>query len=150
MPEVTHRLYSWRDDPAVPAFPDEAPLFVFDGHCVLCSGGSAFIMRRDKGGRVRFASAQSPLGAALFRHLGVDSDATYLFIHRGRAWTKSAGYLHLFRALGGWLRLLEVGAIVPERPCDWVYDRVAANRYRWFGRSDHCALLTPEQRRRLL
>ncbi len=150
MPRVPHPPYSWRSDPHVPAWPDDRPLFVFDGHCVLCSTGAALLMRRDRTGRVSLASAQRPLGAALFRHFGIDSDTTYLFIDRGQAWTKSAGYLHLFRALGGWWRLLEVETIIPERLRDLVYDRVAANRYRWFGRAEQCELLTPEQRRRLL
>ena len=107
-------------------------------------------MRRDREGRIAMASAQSPLGAALYRHFGLAVDDTFLFLWRGRAFTKSAGYLALFAALGGWWHLLRVEAIIPERLRDWLYDRVAANRYRWFGKVESCELLTPEQRRRLI
>lgn len=150
MPKLAGPAFSWRSDPAVPAFPDDRPLFLFDGRCVLCSGGASFIMRHDRIGLVNFASAEAPLGAALFRHLRVDSNATYLLIDGGAAWSKSAGYVQLARRLGGWWRLIEIGRLIPERLRDWAYDLVAANRYRWFGAAEHCALLTPEQRRRLL
>jgi len=150
MPELERPPYSWRDDQAVPAFDDARPLFVFDGVCVLCSSGSAFVMRRDREGRVNMASAQSPLGAALYRHFGIALDESYLFLRDGRAFTKSAGYLALFGALGGGWRLLNVMRLLPERARDWLYDRLAANRYRWFGKAEYCALLTPEQRARLL
>jgi predicted DCC family thiol-disulfide oxidoreductase YuxK len=150
MPELAGPAHGWRSDPAVPPFDDGAPLFVFDGICVLCSGGAAFVMRHDKAGRVRMASAQSPLGRALYRHFGLEMDESYLFLADGRAFTKSAGYLALFDALGGWWRLLKVSAVLPEAVRDWLYDRIAANRYRWFGKADYCALLTPDQRARLI
>lgn len=150
MPELDRPDHSWHDDPAVPAFDDGKGLLVFDGVCVLCSSSSAFVMRRDKARRINMASAQSPLGAALYRHFGLAPDDSYLFLNGGRAFTKTAATFALLRALGGGWRLLGVGRVVPERLRDWLYDRVAANRYRWFGKADHCALLTPEQRARLL
>jgi len=150
MPELPGQPYAWRVDPAVPAFDDARPLFVFDGVCVLCSGGAAFVMRHDRAGKVHMASAQSPLGQALYRHFGLEMDESYLFLAVGHAFTKSAGYLALFDTLGGGWRLLKAGAILPERARDWLYDRIAANRYRWFGKADYCALLTPDQRARLI
>lgn len=150
MPELAHPPFSWRGDPAVPAFDDSKPLLVFDGVCVLCSSGAAFVMRHDWEGRVAVASAQSPLGEALYRHYRLDFDESYLVLAGGRAFTKSAGYLEIFTALGGWWRLLKVSGALPERARDWLYDRIAANRYRWFGKAEYCALLSGEQRRRLL
>jgi predicted DCC family thiol-disulfide oxidoreductase YuxK len=150
MPELAHPAHSWRGDAAVPAFDDSRPLFVFDGVCLLCSSGAAFVMRRDREGRVAMASAQSPLGEALYRHFGLDLDESYLVLSDGRAFTKSAGYLEIFTALGGWWRFLKVSAVLPERARDWLYDRIAANRYRWFGQADYCALLSEVQRSRLI
>jgi predicted DCC family thiol-disulfide oxidoreductase YuxK len=150
MPELPNPAYSYRDDPAVPAFDDARPLFLFDGICVMCSSGAGLIMRRDKQGRINLASAQSALGAALYRHYGLALDQSYLLIKDGRAFTKSAGFAELFTALGGWWRLLKAWSVVPERWRDWLYDRVAPNRYRWFGKADHCALLSEAQRKRLL
>jgi len=150
MPELPHPACSYRDDPAIPAFDDSRALFVFDGVCVLCSGGAALVMRRDKEGRINLASAQSPLGEALYRHYGLALDDSYLFLSGGRAFTKSAGYFEVFTALGGWWRLLKVAGVLPERLSDWLYDRIAANRYRWFGKAEYCALLSEAQRARLI
>ena len=55
--------------------------------------------------------------------------------------SRSAGYFELFTFLGGWWRVLNVGRIVPEPVRDWVYDRVAANRCNWFGKTEMCARL---------
>ena len=150
MPELTASPYSFRDDPSVPAFDHTRPLFVFDGVCVLCSTGAAFIMRHDRDGRVDLAPAQSPLGQALYRHYGLAMDDTYLFVRDGRAFGKSTGYLELFTVLGGWCWVLGAMAIVPRLVRDWLYDRIASNRYRWFGRTAMCARLTEDQRRRLV
>lgn len=150
MPEIERPAFSWRADPRVPDFDDSRPLFVFDGVCVLCSGGTAFVMRHDDEGRVLMASAQSPLGRALYGHFGIALDDSYLFLRQGRAFTKTAGYLQLFAALGGWWRLLRAARVLPEPWLDWAYDRLAANRYRWFGKTEMCRLLTPEQRQRLI
>lgn len=150
MPELAGPPHSWRGDPGVPGFDDGKPLFVFDGTCVLCSSGAALLIRSDREGRINLASAQSPLGAALYRHFALPVDDSYLLLKDGRAFTKSRGYLELPGALGGWWRLLGATRLLPERLRDWLYDRVAANRYRWFGTADQCALLSEEQRARLL
>jgi predicted DCC family thiol-disulfide oxidoreductase YuxK len=150
MPELPQSRYSYRDDPRVPTFDDGHALFVFDGTCVLCSGGAAFLMRHDPRARVRFTPVRSALGQALYAHYGVDWNSTYLLIVDGRAYTASAGYLRLCRLLGGWWRALLIGAVIPEGWRDAAYRLVARNRYRWFGTADHCALLSAEQRARLL
>jgi predicted DCC family thiol-disulfide oxidoreductase YuxK len=150
MPELAHAPYSYRQDPGVPAFDDGLALFVFDGVCVLCSGGAAFVMRYDRRARVNFTPASSSLGQALYRHYRIDWNETYLLVEGGRAYTASAGYLRLCTVLGGAWHCLRVSAVVPERWRDAAYALVARNRYRWFGKVEHCTLLSPEQRARLL
>lgn len=86
----------------------------------------------------------------MYRHHGMDPDGTYLLLAEGRAYGLSRGYLELCRILGGPWHLLRIAALVPERWRDAAYALVARNRHRWFGRSTHCALLTPEDRARLL
>jgi predicted DCC family thiol-disulfide oxidoreductase YuxK len=150
MPEVSTRPASYRESPAVPAFDDGRALFVFDGVCVLCSGSASWLMRNDREARVNLAPAQGPLGQALYAHYGIGMNDSYLLIADGRAFTASRGYLELCRILGGRWRILRVAAIVPEPLRDWLYALIARNRYRWFGKADYCALLTPAQRGRLL
>lgn len=150
MPEVSTRAFSYRDDPAIPAFDDSRALFVFDGVCVLCSGGASWIMRNDKKRLVNFTPAQETLGQALYAHYGVAMDESYLLLANGRAWTASRGYLVLCTILGGWWHLLRILALFPEHLRDWVYAQIARNRYRWFGKTGFCVRLTPDQRERLI
>jgi predicted DCC family thiol-disulfide oxidoreductase YuxK len=150
MPEVSTRANSYRDDPAVPVFDDSHPLFVFDGVCVLCSGGASWLMRHDKRALVNFTPAQEALGQALYTHYGVEMNESYLLIAEGRAFTASRGYLELCGTLGGWWHILRVATAIPEGLRDRLYALIARNRYRWFGKADYCALLTTEQRNRLL
>lgn len=142
--------HSYRNASGVPAFPDDKPLFVFDGVCVLCSRGAAWLMRRDKRQTFRFATAQAPLGAALYRHYGIVMDETYLLIDEGRAYAKSDGYLRIAAILGGWWRLALILRVIPRGLRDWAYDIVARNRYRWFGKAAYCALVPPELQKRVL
>lgn len=142
--------YSYRQDASVPAFPDDKPLFIFDGVCVLCSGGARWLMRHDKREVFRFAPAQSPLGQALYRHYGIAMDETYLLLAAGSVYGKSSGYLEMLRILGGWWRAWRVFALIPRALRDWAYDMVARNRYHWFGKTDYCALIPESLKARLL
>lgn len=150
MPDVSKAPYSYRQDAAVPTFDDTKPLFVFDGVCVLCSGGASWLMKYDKRARVNFAPAQEPLGQALYAHYGVIMDESYLLIANGRAYTATSGYLELCKILAGPWHVFRATAILPEGLRDRLYALVARNRYRWFGKAEYCALLTDEQRGRLL
>ena len=147
---MTLPAFSYRDDPAIPDFDDSRPLFVFDNICVLCSGGASFLMQQKRGREIRFASAQGDLGRALYRHYGLELDDSYLFLADGRGYTMSDGYFVLARKLGGWWRLAGVFRLIPRPMRDWIYGMVAQNRYEWFGRTEACALLTEEQKARLL
>lgn len=126
------------------------PIFVFDGHCVLCSTGASFIMRHDPEGKVRFLSAQSSLGMAVYAHFALPLDASYLLITPAGTFTKTTGYFRLAEILGGWFRLGKIFMVVPRPIRDRVYDWVAANRYKLFGKSEQCALLSGDQRARLV
>jgi predicted DCC family thiol-disulfide oxidoreductase YuxK len=81
---------------------------------------------------------------------GVDPNETYMLVANGRAFTASRGYLELCAIMGGVWHLLRVGALILEAWRDALYASIARNRYRWFGRVEYCARLTPDQRARLL
>ena len=136
--------------PEAPILRRQRPLFVFDGVCVLCSTGAAFLMRHDREARVEFASAQSELGRAIYEKLSKPIDGSYVLIDSAGWHTKSDGYFQLAEILGGWWRLAGLFRLVPRPIRDWLYDRVAANRYRWFGKAEYCARLSEAQRRRLI
>lgn len=145
--------FGWRSNPAVPAFSDAGSLILFDGVCVLCSGFARFVAERDRSGRFRFVAAQSGLGQALLRHYDLNpaDPETNLLITDGRAYAKLeavAGVLHHL----GWTWRLAANLIVlpPATLRDWLYDRVARNRYALFGRSETCAAPGPGWRARIL
>jgi predicted DCC family thiol-disulfide oxidoreductase YuxK len=144
--------YSYRADPAVPAFPDDKGLVVFDGVCVLCSGFVRFILEHDAAFAFRLTTAQSPLGQALFRHYGLDTEAfeSNLVLIDGRAHAKLDTVAAVATRISGPWRVLGLLRLVPRSLGDWIYDRVARNRYALFGRTEHCMLPPPEWRDRFL
>lgn len=146
------RAYSYIEDGAVPAWDDSAGLIVFDGECVLCSGFVRFVFRRDRHGRFRFTMAQSSLGQALYRHYGLDPQTfeTNLVILEGTLHAKMASFAAVMGALGWPWRALSAVRLIPRPIGNWLYDRVARNRYRLFGRYDACRLPSPELRARVI
>jgi predicted DCC family thiol-disulfide oxidoreductase YuxK len=144
--------YSYRSDPRVPPFPDDRALLIFDGVCVLCSATARFILKRDHARRFRFATAQSKLGQALFRHYGLDAQAfeTNLLLVEGRAYCKLDSVVVAGTQLGGVWRALALLRVLPRSVADWLYDRVARNRYCLFGRTEHCMMPPPEWRDRFI
>jgi predicted DCC family thiol-disulfide oxidoreductase YuxK len=137
---ASHPAYSYASDPAVPAFPDDASVIVYDGVCVLCSHAMRIIATRDRRARYRYVSAQSPLGQALFRHYGLDAAnfETVLLIEQGRGYGKLDMARRVAAEIGGPYRGVAVFGLLPGRIQDWCYDLVAQNRYRLFGRRDVC------------
>ena len=132
--------YSYRADPDVPAFPDDKAVIVFDGVCVLCSAFARFVATRDTDRQFRFIAAQSPLGLSLYRHFGLDpvNYETNLLIANGRVSVKMAAVVGIVTALGGGWRLIGVFSWLPARLSDRMYEAIARNRYRLFGRQEQC------------
>lgn len=127
---------------------------LFDGVCNLCNGFVAWVIERDPprarlGGRgvFRFASLQSEAGRRALERAGVDRAALpasiVLIDGRGRVRTRSSAALGIARGLGlPWSAAGALGMIVPRFVRDAVYDEVARNRYRWFGRRESCLMPT--------
>jgi predicted DCC family thiol-disulfide oxidoreductase YuxK len=141
--------YSYRSDPAVPAFADDHPIIVFDGHCALCSGWARFVLRFDRKRSYRLLPAQSALGRALYAHYGLGLDDSNILIAGGRAWFKSEGSIRMAEGLGApwsWAGLLR---LLPLPVRDALYDRLARNRLR-LGRREVCYAPDPADRDRFL
>jgi predicted DCC family thiol-disulfide oxidoreductase YuxK len=127
-----------------------APIWLYDGVCVLCSGGVRYTLRHERDHAIRFVAIQSREGRELTRTHGIDPDEpdSFLFIENGKALAKSDGVLALVQHLNGPARLLLAGRALPKRWRDWLYDRVARNRYRLFGKKDSCEIPNPATRHR--
>lgn len=143
--------HSYRDDPAVPEFPDAGPIAVMDGACVLCASGARLILHFDRADAFRICPTQSALGTALSRHYGLEpSDPeTWLFLENGRAWSGMEAIIRIGAAVGGPGRLLTLMRVIPRPGREWLYRRIARNRYL-LGKTDICATPDPRLRARLL
>ncbi|MFM1814150.1 MAG: hypothetical protein RLZ98_845 [Pseudomonadota bacterium] len=144
--------YSYRTDPQVPDFPDADPLIVFDGHCLLCSRFAQFVARCDKDQHYRFASAQSPLGQALFHHYGLDTRdfETNLLIADGRPHGKLDAFIRIVSPLRRPFGMLRALRLLPAPVSNWIYDRIARNRYRLFGTTGSCHQPSDQLRSRII
>jgi predicted DCC family thiol-disulfide oxidoreductase YuxK len=144
--------YSYRSDPRVPHFPDDRPIFIFDAHCVLCSRWVELVLRYDRAARYRLLSAQSALGHALYVHYGLDPknyESNILLID-GVALVKSEGSIRLAVGLGLPWSIAAILRVLPRRVADKLYDWVAHNRFRMFGRREACYLPRAADRERFI
>ena len=126
---------------------EEYKIILFDGVCNLCNNAINFVIKRDKKSVFRFASLQSEIGQKLINERGIDTSKidSIILIDPGTAWyEKSTAALQIAKQLSGMLPLLSVFLIFPKSFRDWIYDIIARNRYKWFGKKDQCMIPTPE------
>ena len=127
-------------------------IVLFDGVCNLCNAAVNFAIDRDPRGRIKFASLQSPLGQQLLAEHGLstsDLDSMVL-ITGGHAYTRSSAGLRMLALLRMPWPLVSPLLIIPAPLRNVAYRFIAHNRYRWFGRQEHCRVPTPELRERFL
>jgi predicted DCC family thiol-disulfide oxidoreductase YuxK len=129
---------SWQPKDA-PDLPDG--LILFDGVCVLCSRSAQFVLKHDRDGWFLFTPIQSAYGRALAQRLGISTDMpeTNAVVVRGRAHFKSGTAIEVLRRLPRW-RWARLLSLVPRALRDFIYDRVAQNRYRLFGCTETCMM----------
>ncbi|MEO1192505.1 MAG: DCC1-like thiol-disulfide oxidoreductase family protein [Pseudomonadota bacterium] len=144
--------YSYRQDVAVPNFDDSGPVTFMDGDCALCSRGARVIARLDRRQAFKICPTQSPLGQAMLRHYGLDPEdpESWLFLDQGQAYSSLDAMVRVGARLGGLGWALQPLRLLPRGLQDWLYRRIARNRYRLFGKTDICSLPDPALRARLL
>ena len=134
----------------VTRWPDD-DVILYDGVCVFCSRWIRFVAARDRDRRFRFTAIQSDYGARLARTFGIDLNDpdTNAVIHGGAAYVRSDAALTVLSNLPGW-RWARVLFALPKPLRDAVYNLVAKNRYRIFGKYDACFVPDSEMRARVL
>lgn len=122
-------------------------IILFDGVCNLCSGTVRFIIKRDQKNKFRFASLQGNFGQSTLSKYGLSNTDlnSFLLLQDGILYSRSTGALKVARSLSGGWPLLYACIIIPKFVRDAVYDFIAANRYRWFGKNESCRLPAPKQ-----
>jgi predicted DCC family thiol-disulfide oxidoreductase YuxK len=132
----------WKSTPAADV--DDRTILI-DGVCVLCSWWVRFVIERDPTAQFRFVPIQSSCGRDLATRFGIDIEnpESNAAVVDGIAYFKSDAALAVLSRLPrwSWVRLFRPLARMIR---DWIYDRVARNRYRLFGRTDACLVPTPD------
>ena len=128
------------------------PVIYFDGVCNLCNGFIQFIIRHDKKQQFLFASLQSAAGSKILASVpgAAQHSGSVILQYNNEYYTRSSAILVISRLLGGWFLVLLAGYILPPFIRNGIYNIIARNRYKWFGRQDNCMIPTPELKERFL
>ena len=130
----------------------EEPIILFDGVCNFCNAGVNFVIRQDKKNIFRFAALQSGIGQRLAEQYDLpkkDFDS-FILIENGKVYNRSWAGLKVFNKLPWYWKWTQLFSIVPKTVRDAVYDFIARNRYKWFGKKEKCMIPTPKVCNRFL
>lgn len=130
----------------------DQPILLFDGVCNLCNGAIQYVIKNDPKGKFRFSALQNEFSQNLLKSHDpalLDLD-TVMLVYKDKVYVKSNAALESARLMGGLHSLLYIFKIVPRFLRDPIYNWVAKNRYRWFGKKDSCWLPTPELKARFI
>lgn len=126
-------------------------IILFDGVCNLCNSSVQFIIKRDTAGYFKFASLQSESGQTLLKKCGLNNNLnSFVLIENNKVYLKSSAALRVCSKLGTGWRILSIFRFLPPFIRDFLYDIVAKNRYKWFGKEESCMLPLPEWKERFL
>nr|WP_310174884.1 thiol-disulfide oxidoreductase DCC family protein [Neobacillus niacini] len=126
-------------------------IILFDGVCNLCNHSVQFIIKRDTSGIFKFASIQGGTGKRIVTKYGLAPDLdSFILIEKEKVYIKSTAALRVCSGLKGGWKLFAILMIVPTFIRDYIYDIIAKNRYKWFGKKNSCMLPSPELRERFL
>ncbi|NRD79528.1 thiol-disulfide oxidoreductase DCC family protein [Bacillus sp. BRMEA1] len=126
-------------------------IILFDGECHLCNSSVQFIIKRDRKGYFKFASLQGKTAQNLIKKYKMDIAVdSFVLIKNKKVYYKSTAALLVSRQLNSFWKLFSIFLFVPPMLRDLVYEIIAHNRYRWFGKTESCMLPKPEWKNRFL
>ena len=128
-------------------------IILFDGVCNLCSSAVQFIIENDKKDIFRFVSLQSDLGQEITTYLGISSadlDSIILYQPGYAYYYKSQAVFEIAKELGGIYSISTIFSILPSSITDSVYDYIAKNRYKWYGKKEFCMIPTNDIKAKFL
>ena len=127
-------------------------IIFFDGVCNLCNSSVNFVIDRDPKSLFKFATLQSSLAENLLDSTVINpADVeSIVFLSGNRIFRKSRAALEISRHLRGIWPMFYILIIIPGFIRDFIYNFIAKNRYKWFGKQDTCRIPTPELKSRFL
>jgi predicted DCC family thiol-disulfide oxidoreductase YuxK len=122
------------------------PVILFDGVCNLCNASVQFVIKHDKKRLFRFASLQSSFGESILKQYNLPADTfnSFILLDDNKIYTRSTAALLVAKKLSGIIKLLYGFIAVPKFIRDLVYNIIAKNRYKWFGKKEACRVPTQE------
>ena len=131
---------------------DKKAIILFDGVCNLCNSSVQFVIQHDRSDKFLFAALQSQTGQALLEKYNLPQQGfdSFVLIQNEKVFLKSTAALHVAKQLNGPTKLLYGFIIVPAFIRNAVYNFIAKNRYKWFGKKDSCMMPTPTLQSRFL
>ena len=125
---------------------------VFDGECAFCSRWVDFLLRFDRTDTFRFAARQSESGAAFSRQAGLPETGvgSIILVEGKTIRLRSEAVLRMLKLLGPPFSIAGIFRMIPVSIRDAVYDTIARNRIRWFGKMSTCRTPLPDERRRFI
>lgn len=128
------------------------PVILFDGYCNLCNSSINYIIDHDPDAYFKLGSLQSDEAKIYLDKYDVDKNEfkTVVLIENRTVYTRSTAALKIAKRLNGPVKLLWIFIILPRFIRDPVYNCVARNRYKWFGKREQCRVATPELKSRFL
>ena len=133
--------------------PENKKIILFDGVCNLCDNAVQHIIKHDKKDVFRFVPLQSDLGKEILNYLKIDTckmDSIILYEPGIAYFYKSDAALEIAKDLGDFSKWSIIFKIVPSSLRNPIYDYVARNRYKWYGKKDACMIPTPELKAKFL
>jgi len=116
-------------------------IVLFDGLCNLCNKTVLFLIKFDKKNNLHFAAQQTNVGAKISNQYFIKQDArSVIFIKDTSVYYKSDAIIEIAKLLSGWPRIAMLAIIFPKFLRNWIYDLLANNRYRFFGKQSVCAI----------
>lgn len=134
-------------------FPKDKKIILFDGVCNLCDAAVQFIIKYDKKDDFRFVPLQSNLGQEIIKHIGIDTqktDSIILYQPQIAYYYKSEAALEIAKHLGGIFYFASLFSILPTSFSNYIYDYIAKNRYKWYGKKESCLIPTKELQAKFL
>lgn len=127
-------------------------VILFDGVCKLCNAWSNFIIKHDRHRVFKLCSVQSNEGKKILIHFGYPTEFydTMLYVEGNQCFQQSDAFFRIVAQLGFPWKVVCVFSIIPKRIRNWLYDRIALNRYRLFGKYDYCRLPSAEHEARFI
>ncbi len=127
-------------------------IILFDGVCNLCNSAVQKVIENDDQNIFKFASLQSDFGQQFLEenHLSKEGFDSMVLIDGDRFYTKSDAALRIGKELKGIYKLSAALLLFPKFIRNPVYDWIAKNRYKWFGKKESCWLPTPELKEKFI